>query len=185
MNRLFRLNPKRLKKNSAGTSLFLREDGTFAAPSGGTSPIVKVMGANQSLSSTTTLATVTDLVFAIGANEVWVYRYSIQVGDDLDSTGLQLIIDYPAGSTGIFSASLLDWANSTPNQYYSGSSASLGGTDFGGSTFPFVTGILEISVSVDTAGTAGNVSLQFAPSFNVGANLTFKAGSFGIGHKTT
>lgn len=153
----------------------------FAAPSGG--PSVAYMDADQSLNTSTTLTNISDLVIAVGANQIWFFRGTIQVGDQLDSSGLMLGFNAPASTSGWVSAQLFDVYNTVPNPYYSGKFDPAASTDFGGGTMAFTTGILEFSAFIDTAGTAGNVQVQFAQCFSVGANLTFKTGSYMIGDR--
>lgn len=179
-----RIDPKRLRQGS-GTSLFLREDGTFAAAAS-TSPIVKVMSSTQNLSSTTTMTNVTDLVFTIGANETWAYQLSILAQHNA-TMGIKLHYTAPAGSTSWMEASVTMDSNDDIRGEVVGSTNNNGTPlDFLG-TYPIFwnNSVVRCTMFVKTAGTAGSVQVQYAQSTSDGNNLQFMQGSFGIWHKTT
>ena len=194
-----KINVKRLQDGTSTTD-FARRDGTWAAPTASVSDgnkgdvtvsssgtvwrtnnvITKVMTSDQSINSSTTLTNVTDLVFAIGAGETWTYQFAVQAGDVLSLTGYKVGATMPAGASGVL------WLHATSgvgdNQYEHTATPSTGVSRMFGSDD---SGMLTAYLTVVNAGTAGNVQLQFAQSTSDGTDLTFKQGSFGIGHKAT
>lgn len=162
-------------------SKYLRDDFSWQAVSAGTSTLTKVMTADQSINSSTTLTNVTDLVFAIGANETWVYDMLIECGDALSTTLAQIDFTKPAGSTIKF------WAFTFQDDWTTPYNINAGGSNFSGSPIqiPGFTdrAIIQVKAYLKTAGTAGNLQLQFAQFVSDASNLTFKQGSFGVGNK--
>jgi hypothetical protein len=182
----YRVFPRRLRQGT-GTSLFLREDGTFAAPGGGggsTTTLVKVMTVDQSVTSSATLVNLTEMVFAIPASETWVYEFALVTDTAPEYGGLQLAATVPSGATMLLSAHInTKDAGATWGQV----------TDTSGTAVDFQTSyfdnagesqcIVKCSLRVANSTNAGNVQIQFAQSTSNGTPITFKAGSFGVGNK--
>lgn len=159
---------------------------TGAAGAAGGTFLVKTMAADQSRTSNTTLANVTDLVFAIGASEEWVYQFMIRAGDAALTTGLKLAAALPVGATGVMTIR----SSKDPAAVGDGSSDACESTTTPATGFD----IASFNASHDTvqvvatlrvlnSTNAGNVQLQFAQSTSDATPLTFKAGSFGVGFK--
>lgn len=178
----FKINPRRLRIGS-GTSLFLREDGSFASPGGGTTTLVKYMDADQSTNTNTSLTNVTDLVFAIGANEVWVYNFMMLMGDQLSTTGFQMNYTAPAGASGWIIVGARNDANDDVYGEVAGSSVN--NTMSFGAGFPIGINqaIVRAHIIVINGANAGNVQLQYAQQTSDPLDLTLKLGSYGVGHK--
>lgn len=178
LDKRYRIDPRRLRQGS-GTSNFLREDGTFAAVS---VPVVRVMTSDQSEAGGT-LVDVTQLVFPVGANETWAYRFDIMLGQLTCYTGVKIALVIPAGATMRMYA---DASGEEMTAHFVGIIGTSGlalDLDAGNWQDFEVYSTLRANAYVVTAGTAGNVQVQFASSSGVVDPLTFRAGSFGIGYK--
>jgi len=85
-----------LSKLPGGTTAFLREDGTWQTPAGGSATIASARVTADRTTTSATLAAVTDLAIAIGANETWSFEANINGGCD-NTGGSQFSVDVPAG----------------------------------------------------------------------------------------
>jgi hypothetical protein len=153
-------------------------------------PIVKTMATDQSRTSNTALANVTDLVFAIGASEEWVYEFTIRAGDAMKSTtGMKIAAALPAGATGTMSIhqerdpSYANDGNTSASVESTTTPATGIDFDIGYPKPAFDTVLMRVYLRVLNSTNAGNVQLQFAQSTSDPTALTFKAGSYGIGFK--
>lgn len=179
-------------KDSTSTTEFARRDGTWAVPAGGTpytGTIAKVMTADQSINSSTALANVTDLVFAIGANETWVYDIFCYVSSSatMDQHGLAFASTMPAGATGIMSAEMM-LLTAVYGTRRGPSTLETAAPDTGVSfaaadSPPFAGARLSVQITIFNGSTAGNIQIQFAQQNSIANDLTFKKGSFGVGTK--
>lgn len=170
-----------LKADSAQT-----EGIKWAAESGGgggSSATTAYKASDESVSSSTTLQNDDDLTFAIGANEIWVARYVLFVEPAADGVDLKMGFSVPASSTGWWGYQGLalgatsvsvsarvqsdDIANSQPV-----------GTPNGGSY-----SMVLVNCYVDTAGTSGNVVLQWAQWSSSASAITLKTGSHLVAHQ--
>lgn len=119
-------------------------------------PMVKVMSVDQSIASSTTLTNVTDLVFAIGANETWVYEFVIEAGNAMQTTGADVDFTVPAGATYSFNA--FAFADD-PSIYpvYGGSDRVSGHPSFPAGQMQASHNVLKIRATVFNGATPGNV----------------------------
>lgn len=152
-------------------------------------PIAKVMNADQSLSSETTLQDITDLVFAIEQTRTRVYEFTLYGGDAYGNTGFKLAAALPAGATGRMEAtqykSIAGAGEGTPCHLETTDPAT--GLDFS-SLYPYVVGndgVIKGTLTVFNDTAVGNVQLQFAQSVSDPATLTLKKGSFCIEHRVS
>jgi len=144
---------------------------------GGTTVVKKT--ADQ-VGTDTTLTTDTELLFPMGANSTWFFKYNLLV-----SNGNSAVPDWkstivaPAGSScaAVQSGSegagavflqdkITDCTNATPVTMDNGAVSADASQDFN----------VYIQGWVTTVGTSGNVTMQFA-SFTTGANVTVRKGS--------
>jgi hypothetical protein len=150
-------------------------DGTYSLTTPSTSSDkVVVKSADENLASSTTLQDDNHLVHAVGTNETWATRFILKVGQTLTATGIKVAVTVPAGSSILVLASFIDSSGASR----SGTANSSGGAiDFTTGVIAGNDGVVTIDVSTVTAGTSGNVQLQWAQSTSVGTQLTVYAGS--------
>lgn len=136
--------------------------------------------ANQSLTTTTTLTNVTDLVFAIGVNEEWICTFELDIGAALTSTGAKFALDVPTGATLKFTANCPDTA-ATGSVGTLRTTADATALDFNTAFFPAsALAPIHITAWILNGSTAGNVQLQFAQSSSAALALTILKGSYGV-----
>lgn len=152
--------------------------------SAGTTHALVRKTADESVTSSTTLQNDDALLFAVGANEVWIVKFVLSIIGN--TTGdFKAALTGPAGSTVMMlpTAGLhvdFDPSNSTASQSALNVKASGVSNSFGNSTFP--TAVVLEGVIVNGA-TAGNLTLQWAQATSDGTATTVQANSFLIAHK--
>ncbi len=179
---------KRLRETGGPTTLAMGAvaDGEFLKRSGssivggtaGSAPVPVRMTADQSITSSTTLTNVTDMVKSIAANEEWLWMFDLDIGAALKSTGIKIAVTVPSGAT----MNLLAIAESRSVGLSSNvrRTTSSGGaldwdTNFGGDD----PGLVHVLLWVLNSSNAGNMQLQFAQSSSSGSALTIRKGSGG------
>ena len=157
--------------------------GVISTPTSSTS-LVRVMSADQTISLDATLGNLTDLVFPIAANETWVYQFVLSVGDAVGNTGFQFDLAIPSGATVKYWYTIEN--DSDLSQEYP---PFTGSTVANGTPLAFADGWsygavnVYVRALVVNGANAGNVQAQFAQFGSNASDLTFKAGSFGVGNK--
>ena len=113
--------------------------------------------ADQTLTMQTTLQNATDMVFAVGANELWIVEYHIiySAGNTPD---IKFGASIPASATMIASA-IRESGGTTSHQDVAFGGVGAISTDGQGDA-QFL--VMILFGHIDTAGTAGNVQLQLA-----------------------
>jgi len=154
----------------------------WAAAGGGGATIAAVRkSADQSVTSSTTVANDTHLKFAIGANETYTFNLWLYTSAANSTPGIKWNIAGPSGSTVFFSP---------PNTYPMADGAvviaTVGSTT---ETFQgFVDGNLRpilIQGTILNGGTAGDVQLKWAQNASSATATTVKAGSYIYGIKVS
>lgn len=147
-------------------------------------PVMRA-AADQSITTNTTLASATNMSFAIAANEEWEADFDIDLNGvtALQTTGMKWAVTVPAGATLNVRAALI------PNVVAGGTNVltratTTGGAamDFSAATLPDVTagGLVRISVWVLNSTNAGTVQLQVAQSTSSATALVIAKGSHGV-----
>lgn len=133
--------------------------------------------ANQSITSSTTLASATNMSFAIAASEEWMADFDLDVGALLSTTGIKLAATVPAGATLNISAA---WVGSAGlNQCGQGRTTSSGtAIDFTAAAMGAISNAqIRVILWVLNSSTAGTVQLQFAQSTSDVTAVTIRKGS--------
>jgi len=108
----------------------------------------------QSVRNSTTLVSVTDMVFAIGANENWVYMFQLPYGGGSGNSDIKYNIAVPSGAQ---DNRVHGWVDTVGNPVWNYSSdGSSCGHGISGVRCAIIIGIVQNST------TAGNVQLQMA-----------------------
>lgn len=129
---------------------------------------------DQSITTNVTLASATNMSFAIGASEEWIADFDMVVGDDLTTTGVQFAVTVPSSATMLFGLSIASSAPAAVGRY----------TTTGGAALDYTTGltlgnqgIVHGTAWVLNSTNAGTVQLQIAQSTSSGTALVLKKGS--------
>lgn len=128
---------------------------------------------NSGVNATATLQPDDELLFPVGASETWSFRYVVQA-NAAATPDIKFAVNAPAGSTCVVAVSNVEDTVGVSNLgcgVSSGIMVSTGADE-----------IYEIVGTVVTAGTAGNVTLQWAQNTPDAANVTVYAGSFVNAH---
>lgn len=148
---------------------------------GGTGPTTEYKTADQSVTSSTTLVNVTDLVFAIGASERWGYRFVIFY-DATTGGDIKFAITAPAGVADLRWGSGVTrgpgegtWADAT----VSGSGTERGFAGRGAGDIAS----LVIEGFVENGATGGSIQLQFAQNTSNGTASIVKENSYLVAHQ--
>ncbi len=146
---------------------------SWATPSG--FHCIKRKASDTSRASTTTVSDDPDLLFAVGANEVWDFTAIINFTETNATPDLKYTFAGPSGSTVTFAGA---WYNVN-----SGLSALIAGTAGGTTnTVDFVTAAaplqLVISGKCTNGATPGNLSFQWAQNVSNANNVTAITGSY-------
>ena len=140
--------------------------------------------ADESVTSSTTLQDDNHLMLPVGANENWVWHMFLQVVSASETPDFSVNVTAPSGATGWYGISAP--AATLTNPVLS---------DVGMASRPYGTGLANFGIDnsvpsfmilagfCDTAGTAGNVTLQWAQGVSDANSVTVKLGSFMIGHR--
>jgi hypothetical protein len=154
----------------------------WATASGGGSTVAAVRkSADQSVTSSTTIANDTHLKFAIGANETYTFNLWLYTTAANSTPGIKWNVAGPSGSTVTFSP---------PNTYpMADGSTVIATVGSGGDTFQGFTDSnlrpMLIQGSILNGSTAGDVQLKWAQNTSSGTSTTVKAGSFIYGIKVS
>lgn len=143
-----------------------------------TGDVKRHKSSDTSRSSTIVLADDPELTFPILANEEFVGAFHLDVGATIKTTGIQVAVNAPAGSTGHIAASIITDAISAGEVF-------LIRTDTVGAALDFTTaglgnslnGMMEIHFHIINGGTAGNLRLQWCQSTSSGTALLVRTGS--------
>ena len=152
-----------------------------AGGGGGATVAAVRKSADQSVTSSTTIANDTHLKFAIGANETYTFNLWLYTSAANSTPGIKWNVAGPSGSTVFFSP---------PNTYPMADGATVIAT-IGSATDTFqgfVDGNLRpmlIQGSILNGSTAGDVQLKWAQNTSSGTSTTVKAGSFIYGIKVS
>lgn len=167
------------------TYTFPDKSGTVALTSDVVAGDVGAKASDQSWNSDTTLANVTDMAVAVGANETWAIMVQLDVGNSLHTTGAKLAITVPSGATLNVQATFLGNSPTTSLCYGLRTTTSGAALDFLSSKFTSANSECRVTmmVYVATSSTAGNVQLQAAQSTLTAQNMTIRTGSFMFGLK--
>jgi hypothetical protein len=154
----------------------------WATAAGGGATVAAVRkSADQSVTSSTTIANDTHLKFAIGANETYTFNLWLYTSAANSTPGIKWNVAGPSGSTVFFSP---------PNTYPMADGATVIAT-IGSSTDTFqgfVDGNLRpilIQGTILNGSTAGDVQLKWAQNTSSATATTVKAGSFIYGIKVS
>lgn len=153
---------------------------------GGNGATTEFKAADESVASSTTLQDDDDLVFAIGANEVWVVRYVLFPTCASAAVDIKTNITVPTGATGRrnqFGPSNTATATGdfTKGQQFDldGSTAlSAGVVDSTSTELP-----LYLDAYISNGANAGNVTLQWAQLTSSATALTLREGSHLVAHQ--
>ena len=142
---------------------------------------------DQSITSSTTLASATSMSFPIAANEEWIADFTLDVGAALKTTGVKLALDVPSGATLNVNAHVgIDHFGG-----YAQSNLCVQRTTTDGAALDFTTAHLtntdiaqvRVSVWVLNGATAGTVQLQIAQSTSTATALVIRKGSRMLSHR--
>lgn len=143
-------------------------------------PLAGVKSANQTISSQTTFINDADMRFAVAANSIYEFhgfiRYSSGTGQDFKTS-----FTVPAGASAIFSRYACDSANQAvfigDGEFLDTDSPVARGAGVGSHRTIGIFGVLN------TAGTAGNLILQWAQNVSGAFNTTVYANSYLTGRR--
>jgi hypothetical protein len=141
--------------------------------------VVKRKTADESVTSSTTLQDDDHLTFAVGANEEWEGLIRIAAADDLNTTGLKVAINTPAGAT--MRADMVAFGGATTNYSLSttiGAAISASAAGIGSQS-----GFVLVHFWVLNGATPGNITLQWAQNTSDAAALIFRKGSSLVAHR--
>lgn len=134
--------------------------------------------ADQTITSTTTLANVTELAFPIAASEEWHATVTLDVGGALSTTGLKVAVTVPAGATLNVVASLQPDVITAANTVTKRTATSGTALDFTAATQVGVANAqIKLDIWVLNSTTAGTVQLQAAQSTSSGTAVVVRKGS--------
>lgn len=140
--------------------------------------VTDAASADQSLTTTTTLTDATSLSFVIGANEEWVAQFVLDVGAALQTTGMKVAVNAPAGATINVMGSLSPNVFAALNAGNGRTTAIATAIDFVAATQVGVGNAgVRVALWVLNGTTAGTMQLQFAQSTSSGTALTIRKGS--------
>jgi hypothetical protein len=136
------------------------------------------VAATLTQTSTTTLASLTELAVPIGANEVLHLTYTMDVGGTLSTTGLQLAVTTPSGAAQNIIASVMPDVIAAGNTISKRTGTSGAALDFTAATQVGVgTARVTVDVYVSNGATAGVVNIQRAQSTSSATALEVRTGA--------
>lgn len=142
--------------------------------------------ADQSITSSTTLADITSLSFPIAANEVWQAQFNLDVGAALSTTGIKLAINAPTGCVLNVAAGLDPDVFTALDSGFKRTTVIATAVDF---TTTLSVGVgdagIVVNVYATNGSTAGIIQLQGAQSTSSGTALTFRKGSACLASRIT
>ncbi len=126
---------------------------------------------NQSISSQTTFQAITDLSFAVAANEDYKFDAWIQLGIAASAMGYKISCSGPSGTTLVAQALGRDGSNLVHSDFFSLSS------ELEVDTSDTSNKVVHVSGIVNVGGTAGTFGMEYAQRTSNGSNLTAFGGS--------
>ena len=142
-------------------------------------PLVAVKGSDQSVTSSTTLVGDTALFVPLAANGSYEVRCMINYeGGTRNSSDLKWGFSVPGGSTMRYSALFVGPGGSTNVQMLTGTSTNTAGSNGAG-----VIQALQMTGSITTSSTAGNLQLQWAQGTSSGTATIVHATSYLIAQR--
>lgn len=157
----------------------------WAAASAGTTHILVRKTVDESVASSTAVQNDDTLLFAVAANEVWVFEVILSI-ETVTAADFRFRFDSPAGSSGVYgaigaalgAASVESSARWSAGGFSLGITTSLGSTGGSGANTPvFIHGIIA------NGSTAGSLTLQWAQNTSDATATVVKANSFIVAHK--
>jgi hypothetical protein len=135
---------------------------------GSSATITLIKSVDETITNNATLQNDDELFFPIGANESWVFRFTLQANSGT-TPDFRFGVSAPGGAT--CSVGVIDPEGAISN-------AGLGcGVAITGIPGNGVNDVYEVVGSVDNGGTAGNVTLQWGQNTSNGAATIVRAGS--------
>lgn len=131
---------------------------------------IKRKASQTSRSGTTTVTDDPDLVFSIGANEIWVARWELFVEAANNTPDFKFTIAGPSGATGAFGANGFDDNVTASVADIMSATHALGATTRRGVTS--TAAHIPIAATIVNGANAGTVSLQWAQNTSDGGNST-------------
>lgn len=136
-------------------------------------PFHVVKSADESVTGSTSLQNDDHLVFAVGANEIWVAEYFLTLISASVTPDFKLDFSVPSGAVGGFAFTRRDTASGLTEETAGNFGSPLDmGIDAANTYWP-----MYVYLYIDTAGTAGNVQLRWAQNTSNANAMTMKAGS--------
>lgn len=148
-----------------------------AAGAQGIAPNAVIKGADEPVTSSTTLQNDDALLLGLGSNTQWFFAAMINyTGDTTGSGGIKFTFTTPAGSTLTWSQLYMPSSVSAPDLSGSGTGSGQARSAVTGGTTTQVP--IWVLGSVIMGSTAGNLQLQWAQNASDAVATTVKAGSF-------
>lgn len=158
----------------------------FGLTAGGSQALIgyfaKRATADQSITTNTTLASATNMSFAIAASEEWFADFYLDTGDTLGTPGVKWAVTVPAGAT--LNLAVYAVGNTQATPLYQQTTTGGGALDF---TAALLAGVGKAgfiaAVWVLNSTNAGTVQLQIAQSTSSATALVLKKGSHMIANR--
>lgn len=138
---------------------------------GSSSPALTTINktANEVVNNSTTLQNDDQLLFTVGANETWSFRFVVQANSPI-AAGIKFAITAPSGAT--CQVAFIDQQTASSESGIGCAIASTSLTGTGNNE------VYEIVGTIVNGSTAGDVRLQWAQTTAIGSNTTVLAGSY-------
>lgn len=135
--------------------------------------------ADQTITNNVTLGNITGLLFSPEINTEWLFEFVIFAGAVLSTTGIQLAVTFPAGTTQEIDASIHPTVYTAANIGLLRTTTAGAALDFTAAGQVAVNGAkILIHGWVSVGATVGSVQAQFAQSTNSATALTIRKGSY-------
>jgi hypothetical protein len=153
---------------------------SIALPTGTiTGQVSSYLSTSFSLTTQTALQNVTNMSYAIGANQNWVATAFLDIGGAIGTTGFKLAVTTPAGAAQNITASATLDVVSTSNVTYTRTTSSGTALTYTAASLPSATiAGVWMNIYVANGATPGTVQLQFAQSTSSGTAARINAGSW-------